>query len=417
MEIPDSFKDVIITFIKDLNTTFPEYSILWNKLINPIPTELDNLFKYMMKVFPERMFDILTQNETIFHPDSSVNTVFLPNVEFKLLFNTPGITDTTKQTIWKYLQLIMMSLMGSIKNKSQFGETAGLFEGIDETFLQEKINESVKQMSEFFDNMKASDTTDSSDNLGKDGETNNGNSNKEGTNDGGTGELPNPEKMFEHLQSLFNGKIGSLAKEFAAEFSDDMKDILNEDDLKTATSVKDILPKLLKDPQKLMSLVKSIHSKVNNKMESGELSRDDLMRETQEMMNKMRDMGGVDNFADMLKGMADKMGMGGKNVRIDKNALKKMESDMKMREQMRKKLDQRKASNIVKNQNTGELNFVYGEEKQEMSFLQQNAEIEKLMQDLNLKDDGISSGVSVNVSVSGGGATKKPVKKNKKAKK
>jgi signal recognition particle GTPase len=119
-------------------------------------------------------------------------------------------------------------------------------------------------------------------------------------------------------------------------------------------------------------------------MDSGEISRDELMQETQDMMKKMQEMGGVDNFADMLKGMADKMGMG-KNARIDKNAIKKMESNMKLREQMRKKLDIRKATNnIVKNENTGELNFVCGEEKQEKSYLEQNAEIDKIMDELNL---------------------------------
>ena len=374
MEIPDTFKDVIVTFINDLNNTFPEYSIFWNKWMNPNETEIKNLFDFMLNVFPERMFDILTQNESIFDPNSSINTVFLPNIEFKLLFNTMGITENTKQTIWKYLQLIMMSIMGSIKNKSQFGETANLFESIDQTFIQEKINDSILKMTEFFDNIKPPSSTESTP------LPNNDNSGLPNNDNSG---LPNTDKLFEHLQSLFNGKIGSLAKEFAEEFSTDMKDILNEDDLKNATSVKDILPKLLKDPKKLMSLVKSIHDKVNRKMDSGEISRDELMQETQEMMKKMQEMGGVDNFADMLKGMADKMGMGGKNVRIDKNALKKMESDMKLKEQLRKKLDLRKQNNIVKDENTGELNFVCGEEKQEKTYLEQTNEIDKLMNDFN----------------------------------
>jgi hypothetical protein len=270
-----------------------------------------------------------------------------------------------------------MSIMGSIKHKNEFGETAGIFEGIDEGFLQEKLNESIHKMTDFFENMKAapeappfSDSTD-------------------GGGGGTDSTIPNPEKLFEHLQSLFGGKIGGLAKEFAEEFAGDMKDILNEDDLRDAKSVKDILPKLLKDPKKIMSLVKSIQEKVNHKMESGEITRDEMMRETNEMMEKMREMGGVDNFADMLKGMADKMGMGGKNMRIDKNALRKMESDMKMRDEMRRKLELRK-SQIVKNEKTGEMDFVVaGAEKQEKSYLEQKAEIDKLMDDLKLDAGGV----------------------------
>ena len=370
MEISDTFKDVIITFLKDLNITFPEYNIFWDKWINANEKEMKELFEYMLKVFPERMFDILTQNENIFEPNGKINTVFLPNIEFKLLFNTNGITENTKQTIWKYLQLIMMSLMSSIKNKSQFGETEGIFETINEEFLQEKLNETILKMGDFFDSIKSDDLskTDLDENEQKEDDK------QHPFNES----LPNPEKLFEHLQSLFNGKIGSLAKEFAEEFSNDMKDILNEDDLKNVNSVKDILPKLLKDPKKLLTLIKSIHEKVNNKMEKGEISRDELINETQEMMKKM---GGIDNFADMLKGMADKMGMGGKNVRIDKNALKKMESEMKMKEQLRKKLELRK-KNILKNEKISELNC--NEENKDKTYLEQNAEIDKIMNDFDL---------------------------------
>jgi len=369
ISVPETFKDIIGTFIGDLNTTFPEYEFLWSKWVSATSADLEQLFHFMLKVFPERMFDILTQNDSIFDKKSTVNTVFLPNVEFKLLFNTVGITDTTKQAIWKYLQLIMMTIMGSIKNKSQFGETADLFQGIDEAFLQEKLNESIEKMGEFFSNFKAPSPTE------------------EGAKE--TEDLPTPEHLFEHLQGLFNGKIGSLAKEFAEEFSADMHGILNEEDLNGATSVKDILPKLLKDPKKLMDLVKSVQNKVQQKMDSGELSREDLMRETQEMMAKMQEMGGVDKFAEMLQGMAGQMGMGGKNVRVDKNALKRMESKMKQRDIMLKKLEKNRAmksqtaSYIVRNEN-GELNFVLGEEKQEKTALEQKAEIDKIMQEMNL---------------------------------
>jgi len=436
MEIPDTFKDVIITFINDLNITFPEYFIFWNKWMNPTEDEIKILFKFMLNVFPERMFDILTQNENIFDINSSINTVFLPNIEFKLLFNTKGITENTKQTIWKYLQLIMMSLMPSIKNKSQFGETVDLFETMDETFIQEKLNESILKMTEFFDNVKFKSSVDSNNDdnnntCGDSGGSGNGDGNGDGNgggNGGGNGdgnntsknesasfdnkELPDTEKLFKHLQSLFDGKIGSLAKEFAEEFSNDMSDILNEEELKNATSIKDILPKLLKNPKKILSLVKSIHDKVNKKMDSGEISRDELINETQEMMKKMKEMGGVDNFADMLKGMANKMGMGGKGVRIDKNALKKMESEMKFKEQIRKKLELRKSNNIVKNEKTGELDFVCGEDKQEKSYLEQNEEINKIMDELKFS--------TINTSVSNknnNNASNKKKQKNKKNKK
>ena len=56
------------------------------------------------------------QNE-IFNPESDSNTLFLPNVDFKILFNSEGVSEQTKQTIWKYLQVILFAVIGDVKNQ------------------------------------------------------------------------------------------------------------------------------------------------------------------------------------------------------------------------------------------------------------------------------------------------------------
>ena len=92
--IPENLQSVVHDFTVDLTATFPEYAFLWKKWTNPAldPRDLDELFAYLTKVFPERFFDILYQNEDIFKPDNETNTQFLPNVEFKILFNCTDIT-------------------------------------------------------------------------------------------------------------------------------------------------------------------------------------------------------------------------------------------------------------------------------------------------------------------------------------
>ena len=37
------------------------------------------------------------------------------------------ISDNTRKTIWKYLQLILFSVSSSLKNRSDFGDTEKLF--------------------------------------------------------------------------------------------------------------------------------------------------------------------------------------------------------------------------------------------------------------------------------------------------
>ena len=60
-------------------------------------------------------------------------------MDFKLLMNDEGISDNTKDTIWKYLQLILLSVIKDVSAGESFGDTAKLFEAIDEGELKEKL--------------------------------------------------------------------------------------------------------------------------------------------------------------------------------------------------------------------------------------------------------------------------------------
>ena len=116
--VPNNFRSVISDFTKDLSITFPEYSYLWAKwaLVETSNEEIRNLFDYCLTVYPERFFDILYQTTEIFDTESAVNTNFLPNVDFKLLFHCENVSESTKKTIWKYLQLILFTIVGGIKD-------------------------------------------------------------------------------------------------------------------------------------------------------------------------------------------------------------------------------------------------------------------------------------------------------------
>ena len=106
-EAPENFRSTISDFAKDLTTTFPEYSDKWAKWTQDSTTdaEYQELFVYSLSVYPQRFFDILNQSEEIFSETSDINTSFLPNVDFKTLFHCQGITDKTRETLWKYLLL------------------------------------------------------------------------------------------------------------------------------------------------------------------------------------------------------------------------------------------------------------------------------------------------------------------------
>jgi hypothetical protein len=355
-QIPENFISVITDFTKDLSITFPEYTSLWSKWVNTIlaQNEIAELFNYCLSVYPERFFDILYQNADIFKSDSQTNTMFLPNVEFKMLFNCEGVSENTKKSIWKYLQLMLFTVIGGIKDKATFGDSLNMFDGIDENELQEKLKETMENVTQFFTNMKdTSEDSSSSEKEKPDFEKmfeNMPNSEEfkkafeQMPGMPGMAGMPDIENIQDHLKTLFNGKIGSLAKEMAEEISEEFTDLLGEN-LNDLSSTEDVVKNLMKNPKKIMDLMKTVSGKLDKKMASGEISKDEIMKEASDLMSKMKDMGGTDQFNELFKNLTKGMGLG-KNARVDTNALDRMTKKQTMRERLLKKLEAKKQQDL-----------------------------------------------------------------------
>ena len=328
--IPEEFTKVLKDFIRDLKTTFPEYEPFISKWwkdkehFSNIAHEDDRmqayslaqeksiklLFNFCQKKFPPRFFDILYQNADIFKEDSDVDTEFLPKIHFKNLWQC-DISDKTKETIWKYLQLIMFSIVGTLENKDAFGDTAKLFEAINDDEFKSKLEETLSNMQGIFD---------ASGNF-PNGEA--GGINMEN--------MPDANTIQDHISGMLEGKIGQLAREIAEDAAANL-DI----DFDDTTDVKGVFQKLMKNPTKLMGLVKNVGSKLDSKMKSGELKESELIAEATEIMNKMKGMPGMDNIQSML----GKMGLNGMGGKMNMGA---MESQLNKRMQMAKNKERMKA--------------------------------------------------------------------------
>ena len=101
------------------------------------------------------------------------------------------------------------------------------------------------------------------------------------------------------------------------------------------------LNNLFKNPGKLMDLVKNVGSKLDTKIKSGAIKESELLEEASELLNKMKNMPGMDN----LENMFSKMGIPGmgNGAKVDMNAFNRhMQQNLraaKMRDRMRSKLD------------------------------------------------------------------------------
>jgi hypothetical protein len=288
--IPDEFTKVIKDFVNDIRITFPEYSGFidkWWVTSEDNEKSLTYIFDFCKKKFPPRFFDILYQNDEIFKEDSEIDTEFLPKIHFKNLWQC-DISQKTRDTIWKYLQLIMFSIVATLDNKDAFGDTAKMFEAINENEFKDKLEETMKQMQGIFD--FSSNFAEGSEPLG------------EGFS------MPDPTQLHEHITGMLGGKLGQLAREIAEETAANL-DI----DFDEATDMKDVFQKLVKNPNKLMGLVKTVGDKLDTKIKSGDLKESELIAEATEMMNKMKNMPGMGNIQSLLSkmGLSGMGGMGG----------------------------------------------------------------------------------------------------------
>ena len=408
--IPTNFRSLVKDFTDDLTTVFPEYDFYWRQWGTDHITdeELKSLLDYCAKVYPERFFDILSQNEDIFKKDSGVNTYFLPKMSFQLLFGCEGVSEKSKKVMWKYLQLMLFTVVGSVDDKKKFGDTANMFEGIDENILHEKMQEAMGNITEVFQNM--SPESDASGNT-MEGEPSKLPENMEEEmknmfkNMPNMSSMPNLDNLQSHMKKIFDGKIGKLAKELAEEVAEEFKDSLGDMDNANPT---DVIKNLMKNPNKIKNLMKTVSGRLDDKMKSGEISKEDIMKEAGDFLNEIKKTGGDAGVNEMLKNAMKSMGGLGKNAKINKGALNRLMKQSETKEKMIKKAAVRKQEMLrkqeeerqkvferVREQNRLKAQYslqqkeshdklvfkLDGEEEQEKSFIHPDIEAELIRED------------------------------------
>jgi len=321
---PEEFYKIINDFISDMLITFPEYSGIiarwWNRPSDNIEESKNKetlfVFRHCVNKFPERFFDILYKNTDIFNQESEVNTEFLPGIVFKQLWNL-DISDNTKDTIWKYLQLILFSVIGTVHSSSDLGDTAKLFEAINEEELKKKLEETIEGMQNLFDSTTSTDTDASFNGVNMEN-------------------MPNAQDIHEHINSMMGGKLGKLALELAEETAKDLNL-----DMENTGDTKDVFQKLFKNPGKMMNMVKNIGTKIDDKIKSGEIKESELMEEGMELLNKMKNMPGMGDMQKMFSQMGiPGLGKGAKiNMGAMESQLNKNMKNAKMKERLRAKAE------------------------------------------------------------------------------
>ena len=296
----DGFLTIFNDFKKDLIITFPEYESRLNDLSD------SEVYTHCLTLFPSHFFDILYEKDTLFDDDICM----LPGINFSLLMKDPEISEKTKATLWKYLQLILFYTI----------EKTNHLEGDD---VHNKMEKTMEDMKHMFDQ---SDISNTFQNMFKDISNDN---------------IFNNEGIKNNLDSMMSGKIGSIAKEIASETA---KEFENDDP-------EDFMKNLMSNPSKMMGLVQKIGSKLENKIQSNGLKDDDMMKEANNIMEQMGEIPGLKEMMGKL-GMNGKMDMKGMMNKMDQN--KKQEGvKERMRAKMEKNMEEKSMQQAMKKMSEG----------------------------------------------------------------
>ena len=352
-QIPSEFRKIIIDMTKDILVSFPEQEEnLQQDLKNLVfgldmetqaqESSLAYVFDYCKTFYPVKFFDILYQNNSVFEND---DCEFLPGINFKTLWNE-NISDKTRETIWKYLQLVLFTIVSSISETDKvddtFGDTAKLFEAINENEFKAKLEDTILQMQKLFGDVDSSTGAAAPDEADADADADPANAdpaNAKKTNGINLDDLPNPSDIHEHVSNMMNGKLGKLAREIAEETAADLN--INVD---KAESIGDVFKGLIHNPTKLMGLVKKVGNKLDEKIKTGDMKESELLAEASELIKKMKNMPGMGDIQSMLSKMGMNVGKGSGKVNVDamQTNVNQRLKEAKNRERLLSKLTEKK---------------------------------------------------------------------------
>ena len=270
-EVETQLFGIFNDFIRDLSKTFPEIKSCLYRNYEGCLTDVDDK-KLCDLPKLNRFLELIGDYEKMITDKNleffDLEVEFLEEISFKLLW-TKNISNKTRESIWKYLQtfqLININLRSSQQLKdalSQIGTDTEM--EVDRTTAKD-----LKKMKKLSDSVKEKATGES--------------------------------ELDDMLGGLMGGGIGDIAKEVAKNM--DIENMFGNID--ENSNPMEIMAQMM-NPEKMGSIFNNINSVMEQKMESGELTKDSLKSEAEGMMGKMGDN---PMFKNMMQGMDPAMQQG-----------------------------------------------------------------------------------------------------------
>ena len=307
------FNKYLIDFLTELKNIFPE-------LAESIDLNYSNITDSSTEYVEEFMQNIAKYSDKIAQKDDSLFTktadnkkvVLLRDINFIKLWHS-GISDNTKQAIWKYLHTL--TILGSYSDDNS--------EIVQQVFKQlssmnltpDAIDEQAKNIMNMMSNLNTTDKATETQSQEK------------------AAPVDNKKSMDDMLSG---STIGKLAQEISQEI--DMSSLDLNDPGKLMSS---LLGGKADGNNGLMDLIKNVSSKVATKLSNGNVNQKDLLSEAQAMMSGLQGSGAGNLFSpDMMKNLQEMMG--GNSASAPKAKPNHNNGAAQQKERLRQKLAKRK---------------------------------------------------------------------------
>lgn len=305
-----SFHTTYAQFVDELKSTFPEYSA---------PLELaskqENAKEIFLASWKDNTTHVANQDASIFKG----NGVELVPGLFMTDKLWSELSEGTQHAIWKYLSTLLLLAAGDGKEGLMW-DLSGFAADMEKMMEMLKTGEGDGAMSDLFGNLKKMAETF------------------------GMKDLGDAAKNFKIPEKLYKGHIAKIAEELVREFKPEDFGITPEmltasDPAQIFAFLQDILTK---KPDLVMVSAQKIAKKIQQKFERGEIRREDIIREAEELMEEFQEnemfSSLFGSLGDMLKQSEKASGNEGSSRRRE------------VQERLRKKAaekEARKASNTV----------------------------------------------------------------------
>ena len=280
MDVNNQCLSVFKSFINDIIKVFPEYKIkledVYGSIIKLETCIIDEC--ELLKEFLERVHKL---NKKITNKDDNMfddDPLILTDISFKNIWTT-NISYKTKESIWKYLQTFCLISMNYHSNKDLQNALDELSKNNQADIKDKNIASDVKKIKKMTENIKepiAQDIGNTQDSVNQ-----------------STQQSADPVNPFEQIMN--NSEIGKLAEQVSKEL--DIESMLGGVD---SDNPMELFSNLMSGGA-MNKIMGTIHNVVNTKVESGELNRESMVNEAQNMYGQL-------GQSEMFQQMTSQMG-------------------------------------------------------------------------------------------------------------